>query len=215
MHNFDPAKFVVDTSQFANDLAGGAFAVTTDGSNLQVVCTPNHAPVANATSYSFANGVSIKPFDVPIVTFLADNTSDADGDARALVSVTSTNATVSTNATNLTLSSTNGMAESIEYVVRDLRNYRTGDTVRLATNSIHILRTNSIGAATISNLGGTNMTVSFYGIPDYQYVIQRSCLSLSSWVDVVTNAAASNGLLQYTETPPNGCNPAFYRIRAE
>ncbi len=215
--NFDVAKFAVGTSQFANDLAGGTFAVTTSGDNLQVAFAPNHAPVAGAVSYSFAKGVSFKPFSIPIATFLASNTSDADGDARALVSVTSTNAIVSTNATDITLCSTNGVAESIEYVVRDVRDYRAGDTLRMATNYIQILRTNSVsvGTATISNLGGTNMTISFYGIPDYNYVIQRSCLDLSSWVDVITNAAASDGRLEYTETPPNGCNPAFYRIRSE
>jgi hypothetical protein len=96
--------------------------------------------------------------------------------------------------------------------VKDVRNYRAGDTVRMATNYIHILRTNSVGAVTISNLGGTNMTVSFFGIPNYQYVIQRSP-DMSTWADVITNAAAGNGLLQYTESPPY--NPAFYRIRSE
>ena len=209
------ANVIVNDSAFSNDLAGGVFSV--EAGSLNVKFTRNHAPTAGAVNYSFARGVSVKPFNIPIATFLANNTEDADGDARTLVSLTSTNATVSTNVSpgNITLSSTNGLAESIAYVVQDVRNYRVGDTVRYATNYINILRTNSVGTVTVSNLGGTNMTVSFYGIPSYQYVIQRSCNDLNSWADLVTNPAAANGLLQYTETPPPGCNPAFYRVRSE
>jgi hypothetical protein len=69
-----------------------------------------------------------------------------------------------------------------------------------------------VGGVTITNSGGGNMTISFYGIPDYQYVIQRSP-DLSAWTDVVTNAAAASGLIQHTESPPY--NPAYYRVRSE
>jgi len=215
--NFAADKLQVDTSSFNNDVAGGEFVV--EPGSLLVRFTNNHAPTASAAGYSFAKGVSIKNFQIPIASFLAANTGDPDNDGRDLVSVSSTNATASTNVTDISISSTNGIAESIQYVVRDARTYRLGDTVRTATNYIHILRTNAVGSLTITNSGGGSLTMSFYGIPGYQYVIQRSCLDLSSWVDVVTNTAPTGGsnvgLIEYTETPPGLCNPAFYRMRQE
>jgi fibronectin-binding autotransporter adhesin len=209
--NFAADKFTIDATGFTNDLAGGYFFP--EAGSLKVAFTNNHPPIASPLSYAFAKGVAFKPFNIPIATFLANNTADADGDARTLVSLTSTNAFVSTNATDITISSDNGLAESIAYVVRDLRSsYRAGDTVRMATNYINIVRTNSVGTVAIANLGATNMTLSFYGIPNYQYVIQRSP-DMSAWTDVVTNTATDHGLIEYTETPPY--NPAFYRMRQE
>ena len=209
--NFAADKFTLDNTGFTNDLAGGYFFL--EPGSLKVAFTNNHTPTASPVSYAFAKGVSFKPFNIPIASFLADHTADPDGDVRALVSLTSTNALVSTNATDITISSINGLAECISYVVRDLRSsYRAGDSVRMATNYINIVRTNAVGAVSIENLGATNMTLSFYGIPDYSYVIQRSP-DMSAWADVVTNSAAGNGLVQYTETPPY--TPAFYRMRQE
>jgi autotransporter-associated beta strand protein len=208
--NFAVDKFAVDDSGFTNDLAGGSFFIAPG--SLTVGFANNHPPVANPVSYSFSRGLPFKHFTIPIATLLAGYTSDPDGDARALVSLISTNATVSTNATDITISSDNGLAEDIQYVVCDVRNYRAGDTLRTATSCIHIARTNSVGPVTASNLGGTNMTMSYYGIPGCQYVIQRSP-DMGIWSDVTTNAAAENGLFQFSELPPY--SPAFYRVRSE
>ncbi len=215
--NFDAAKFAIDDTQFVNDLAGGVFGIAQSGTgntNLNVTFTPNQAPVAYPTNYFFAKGVSIKNLQIPIATLLADRTSDPDGQGRVLVSLTSTNATVTTNATDINIWVTNGVAESIQYVVQDLAPYRTGDTRRSAANLINILRTNSVGAVAVTNSGGGSMTLTFYGIPDFTYVIQRSA-DFSTWVDVVTNTIlpADAGRIQYTEIPPY--NPAFYRMRSE
>ena len=70
----------------------------------------------------------------------------------------------------------------------------------------------STGTVTITNSGPNSMTITFYGIPNYQYVIQRSP-DMSAWTDVITNTATSHGLIEYTETLPY--NPAFYRMRSE
>lgn len=93
-------KFVVNDSGFTNDLAGGTFFI--DRVALKVAFTNNHAPVANVATYSFGKGTVIKPFQIPLNAFLAANTTDADDDARSLIILTSTNATVSTNATHIT-----------------------------------------------------------------------------------------------------------------
>ncbi|HOC57996.1 MAG TPA: hypothetical protein PKI20_20425 [Verrucomicrobiota bacterium] len=52
--------------------------------------------------------------------------------------------------------------------------------------------------------------MSFYGIPGYEYIIQRSA-DLTNWSDVTTQVCGTNGLYQFTETPPY--SPAFYRAR--
>lgn len=210
VQNFSADKFVVDDSGFTNDLAGGTFFI--EAGALKVAFTNNHAPAANVATYAFSKGTVIKPFQIPISAFLAANTTDADDDARSLILLTSTNATVSTNATHITVSSANDKAESIQYVVKDVRNYRAGDSVRMATNYIAILRTNSVGTLTVTNSGGGEMGLSFHGVPGYTYVIQRSP-DLSAWTDIVTNTAPGNGLVQFTETPP--WSPAFYRTRTE
>jgi len=60
----------------------------------------------------------------------------------------------------------------------------------------------------------TEATLSFHGVPNSDYVLQRSCLNLSNWVDIATNtAAAGSGLIQNVITPDNVCSPAFYRTR--
>ena len=210
VQSFSADKFAIDATGFTNDLAGGSFLI--EPGSLNVRFTNNHAPIASIATYGYPKGVPLKPAKISIASFLTSNTSDPDGDGRSLLLVTSTNAVVSTNATDITIGSMSDSGESLQYVVRDVRNYRAGDTVRTATNYIHLVRTNATGAVNISVGSGGSVNVTFYGIPNYQYIIQRSP-DLSDWTDVATNSAAANGLLQYTETPP--WNPTFYRVRTE
>jgi hypothetical protein len=67
---------------------------------------------------------------------------------------------------------------------------------------------------TITQGGGSSLTLGFYGIPGYQYAMQRSS-NLVAWVDVVTNTAPGGGpnarWIEFTEAPPH--NPAFYRAK--
>ena len=208
--NFDTAAFNLNTSFFSNDLAGGEFILESGSLNLRF--TNNHAPVANPASYVRGRGTGIK---IPIANLLSSFTSDSDADARQLLSLgASTNgATILNNGTFIMFSSTNDLPESISYTVRDLRAaYRAGDTVRTATALLEVGVSNSIGVVNITNNGGGSMTVSFHGIPGYEYTIQRSS-NLVDWVDVVTNTAPINGQVDLTETPPH--NPAFYRTRTE
>ncbi len=68
----------------------------------------------------------------------------------------------------------------------------------------------------ISNSSPTQVILDFSGVPGNQYVLQRSCVSLTNWQDVVTNTApAGTGKIQYVVTPDSLCNPAFYRTRQE
>lgn len=210
VQNFSADKFAVVNTGFTNDLAGGTFSIESTGNGLNVRYVNNQGPSASSTNFTFAAG---SPFQVSIADLLTDRTSDPDGDARVLVSVTSTNASVSTNATNITITSANSSTESIAYVVKDARNYKAGDTVRMATNYINIVVTNNAGGGvlTINNNGG-NASVNFVGNPNQVYVIQRSQY-LTNWSDIATNTANGSGLIQFSEVPPY--NPAFYRTRTQ
>jgi hypothetical protein len=136
---FDPSVINLLTSDFQGDLGGGVLnlALSTDSQSINLVFTPNQAPVASPATFN-------RPWDTPlridIGDLLARFTGDVDGDARALVQLgSSTNGTaISTDRTSLVFTSTNNLPETIDYWVQDVRPYRPGDTVRLASSSITI-----------------------------------------------------------------------------
>jgi uncharacterized repeat protein (TIGR01451 family) len=218
---FAANKFVVNNSQFSNDLAGGTFsaALSGDGRSVQVIYSPNHAPVANTAAFTRAYNTSMK---IPISNFLSGYTSDPDGDATALYAIgSSTNGSfVGTNATYFLYAATNNLSESLRYVVRDLRAaYRPGDTILRATNLITITLSNAAGLARSITSSGNAITVSFAGVPNYKYVVERATSLIGPWTtldgsngnaDTRTNAPAS-GIWVFSETPP--FSPAFYRCR--
>jgi len=135
-------------------------------------------------------------------------TDAADRDAVALESFTagSQGASIYQSGNFLIYEPTNDNNDAFDYTVTDNRG-----GARTKRVTINVLAA-SIGIVTITNGAAGNITLTSSGIPDYKYVIQRSP-DLGAWSDVVTNTAASNGLIQYGELPL--WNPTFYRIRTE
>ena len=166
----------------------------------------HHVPYATNLVIFRGKGISWKVK----LSELFPSTDPLDADTVGLESFTagSQAATITTNATYLFYTPANNNNDSFDYTVTDGRGGKR-------TKTITISLTNSVGSVSVTNSGGGSMTLSFYGIPGYQYVVQRSCSDLSSWVDMVTNTASGNGLIQYTDTPGGGCTPAFYRMRSE
>lgn len=212
--NFVANKFLINDTQFSNDLAGGVFSVNTNNgpTNLSLTFTPNRTPVAGAATYTRNKGTSFK---IQINHLLTNSTSDLDGDSRALVVAgSSTNgSTISTNGTFIFISPANHLSETISYAVRDVRSaYRTGDTVRMATNTITILVTTAGGIAMTPIVSGTIATIDFAGIPGYQYDIQRALSPAGPWTNQPpTVTAPANGLFQYVDDPVP-LPSAFYRL---
>lgn len=62
-------------------------------------------------------------------------------------------------------------------------------------------------------LNNGKVTMSFLGIPGYKYALDwtHSLTPPVTWLPVITNTAAGNGLLLYTNTPSGGSD--FYRTR--
>ena len=188
-----PAKPNNDT-----ELAWDAPALKTFG-----LLRVHHVPYATNKTIVRAKGMSAKVK----LGELFPSTDPLDSDAVVLERFTggSQGATITSNATYIFYLPANANNDSFDYTVKDSRGERR-------TRTIMICLTNSVGSVNITNSGAGQMTVSFAGIPGYDYVVQRSS-NLVDWVFLVTNTAPTNGLdigrIRYTETPPH--NPAYYR----
>jgi hypothetical protein len=53
---------------------------------------------------------------------------------------------------------------------------------------------------------GGDVVLTYLGIPDNHYALRMFNLSPPAWVTIVTNPAAANGCLTFTNTPQPGPN---------
>jgi hypothetical protein len=179
------------------------------------VISGNNAPLAGNTNYSRAQGISLK---IDIANLLAANTSDTEDGTPAFKFLTSPGGTLNVTANGYTLltnaayifytNAANSTAEtdSFKYVVQD-----SGSLYATGTVSIAVI--NSIGTVTITNSGGTEMTITAYGKPGVTYVVERDDNALFPSPDVAwTTNLGTPPVIKLTETPPY--NPAFYRVRS-
>jgi hypothetical protein len=125
---------------------------------------------------------------------LATYWSDADGDSLALAGgISSTNgATVSYDSDYVYYSNPNNVADQINYGVSD------GLSTNYGVINITVNTDTSVGGGQAVTITGNSATVTFAGIPTYQYEIQRST-NLLDWVTLMTTNAPSNGVFQYTD----------------
>ena len=170
----------------------------------------NHPPVAYAVSYSRGASNAWRIF----VSDLLTNATDADGDTLTL-----TIPNPSTNGITLTISNglvrycnTNPVGDQFNYTVTD----GYGGT---NTATISIIYSNSLvgqitGQFTSFSNGVASLT--FQGIPNYSYITERST-NLTGWVDIVTNTAATNGVIDVTDffsdLGSNAPSSAYYRLK--
>jgi hypothetical protein len=213
VNGFAANKFTLNDANFANDLAGGAFAI--EEGSLKLKFTPNHAPIATSITNNRAPNLTWK---IKIADVLAALTSDVDGDARGLVSVgTSTNGvTVTTNATHILYTNPNNVEDEFTYTVRDFGPaYRAGDTVRTGTGTLRL--TVNAPAGTNQNAVAISFTngvvgMRFAGIPGYSYDVQRTTNLTPPvvWTTLHNTNCPPLGLFDYIDaTPPVG--QAYYR----
>ncbi|HQL79106.1 MAG TPA: immunoglobulin domain-containing protein [Verrucomicrobiota bacterium] len=176
------------------DLAWDRLLLKTTG-----VLRVHHVPFATNRVLLRAKGVSLK---IPLKT-LFPNPDPLDGETVVLASQDGgkQGAGVSNTVTTLFYYPTNHNHDTLEYTVSDGRGGVRG-------RKIDIYVTNWVGSVTITNGDGLSQTVSFFGVPGYEYIIQRSP-DLADWSDITTQVCAPNGRYQFTEKPPY--SPAFYR----
>jgi autotransporter-associated beta strand protein len=205
-----------------------ASAARTNGGNYSVVVTNgsgsvtssvaqltyiNTAPVAQTMTVTRTAGLSLHIAWSDVAT----NWSDVDGDTVTLSGIN----LVTTNAVNLVTNSswifyTNSLNvnDQFSYGISDGQGGTNIGFVNIVVNG-SFTGTNSI-AAIVNN--GASMTVKAYGIPAYNYILERATnLAPAVWVDISTNAAATNGMINAIDNfndlgnvPPGS---AYYRLK--
>lgn len=210
-------SFVIDTTQFSNDLAGGSFSVSGGGPGIAVVFTPHSDPVAQPATVCRARG---QPLAISIAA-LVPLWSSPDGDATVFLSVdpvSANGASVRSDGTNIYYDAGDANAnDTITYTITDTHAYRAGDTRRIGRGTIGISVVQLEAGQCSLKADPTCRTASavFVGTPGTTYRVQRST-DLASWVDLASMTAPSGGVFGIDDAfadlggvmPPR----AFYRL---
>ena len=204
--------------------------ISVSGGN--VALTVAAKPLANADTYSRAPGTGIKIY---VNNLLANDTADTlfgyptnyiNCDATTHNGVT-LGTSGSGNSTIIVYpSSTGNTADYFNYTINDGHGGTATGTVNITINLT------VTGQASI-NLAGQTASISFFGLPGYHYVVQRSVNSLNSWADLTTVTTANvvpsgtsvdgNGVITapgggaFTVTdpsPPVNPTSVYYQLRA-
>jgi hypothetical protein len=197
---------------------GGNFSVVVSNSSgtvtssVAILTYNNTAPAAINLSVTRTAGLSAKIF----WSDLTNLWSDADGDAVTLASfnlVTTNTVTVNTNGLLVLYpAGAANVNDQISYSVSD----GFGGT-NIGYISI-VVGNSAVGQITGQFTSFTNNVASltFYGIPNYSYVTERTT-NLTDWVNIATNTAATNGVISVSDTfsdlgstPPSS---AYYRLK--
>ena len=169
---------------------------------LEEVIT-NHPPNAGDAVFAITQGMSLK---IPLVN-LYSNVTDVDGDGFVLQSLggSQSGATVWADQQMIyyvpSQSSFTNSLDSIRYTVSD----GFGGT---ASANLQIYYLKSYGAGLISLPTNGVVTIRFFGIPNYTYVVQTTTSIGGPWWNLSTNTAGSNGSWWFTDV--NATNAQQY-----
>jgi hypothetical protein len=197
--NIITAQYAGDVNYFGstNTLAGG-----------QVVT--NHPPAAVPMTVTRTAGLKL----LIALSDVGTNWSDVDGDTVTVSGinlVTTNNVNLATNSTWILYPSSPNVADQISYSISDGQGGTNIGFVNIVVNS-SVTGTNSI----VKIVGGNPTTVMAYGIPGYSYIAERST-NLTSWVDISTNTAATNGGINvndnFGDLGGNVPSSAYYRLK--
>lgn len=163
-------------------------------------------PVAVSNVASVAQGQSTT---ISAIKLLA-NDSDADSDPLTVVSAVAASGSASVSGGNVNYTAPlSGTSDTITYTISDGR----GGT---ASASIHVTLTSGTSQGfnqlSLEPLGGGAVRLTYLGIPGTNYALDwRTNLTLGNWMPVITNPAAANGHLVFTNTSSEPEN--YFRTR--
>ncbi len=167
----------------------------------------NHPPVAVDATYYRAKGTTLK---IIIADLLTNVTDGVDGDTNTLESLgtSSTGATIMTNSANIfyvpSTGANSNANDSFTYTVSD----GFGGT---ATANVLVDVYSAAGPAQMGQPTNGLVNITFYGIPNYQAVVQTTTNLSFPWWPLTTNTFGTNGLLLFTD--PNATNDQqYYRL---
>lgn len=190
---------------------------------LQVVT--NHPPIATQMTVTRTAGLNL----LISLPDLATNWSDVDGDNVKLTGLnlvttngvnstllnTSTNADgsyVITNSAYIGYTNNPGVNDQFSYTISDGQGGTNMGLINIVINPFTTGQ--QTGIMTISN-GVANLT--FFAVPGYSYITERTTnLAPAVWVDISTNAAAANGVINVNDNFGDlGAPPqlAYYRLK--
>jgi polygalacturonase len=165
----------------------------------------NNPPMANPAVYYRLVG---SPLTI-VITNLATNWSDLDGDTPFLAGVSSpsTNGgTVSFDSANIYYSDTNDVTDRFGYTLSDGQGGTNDGIVTV------LMAQQIVSDVTVSN---GSVVLDFTGIPGSIYwVMATTNLSPPDWTPVSTNIAGTNGLWQFTDTKATNFLYRFYRTQS-
>ncbi len=137
--------------------------------------------------------------------------TDPDNDPLTITSVTgATNGVTSTDGSNVTYTATGGATDSFACTISDGRGGTASQTVNVTITSSSSTGFNQLSAQSLGT--GTNV-LTFLGTPGFEYALESTTNLLPPvfWQPQVTNPAAANGWLVFTNVTTN--SPVFYRTR--
>jgi autotransporter-associated beta strand protein len=188
---------------------GGAAIVDT-GTLIQLVVS-NIPPVAGG---SFTNYVTLgQPSTVQIVGGKYAPT-DGDGDALSItITGAPANGSAGTDGTNITYTASSGTTDSLTYTVSDSYGGSATQTIYYVINTPAVNNPPNVVNQTV--VGGTEEVMEFLGIPGFKYALDEThyLTPPTTWTPVVTNTAASDGTLHFTNTVSGVGVGDYYRTR--
>jgi polygalacturonase len=166
----------------------------------------NNPPVANPAIYYRLVGY---PLTI-VITNLATNWSDLDGDPLVLAGTdaSSTNGgTVTYDSTNIYYSDSNSVTDQFGYTISDGQGGTTSGIITV------LMAQQTISGWTINSNG--SVTLSFSGIPGNTYWVATTTNLTPPvvWMTISTNTAGTNGLWQFTDTQAANFFQRFYRTQ--
>jgi len=185
-------------------------AIVDNGAGQITLVVPNHAPVAGAT---FTLPVTLGAAATIQIVGGKYAPTDADGDTLIITSVSgAVNGTVTTDGTNVTYTATSGTTDSFSYTVSDGYGGTAVGTVNVVINS-SVAAQQGQNQLSVPQMINGNVVLSYLGIPGYTYALDwtHSLSTPITWLPLLTNAAAGNGALNFTNTPSGGSD--YYRTR--
>ena len=180
------------------------------GTNTLEQVVTNHPPQATPATYTLA---AVPGYKI-LITDLATNWSDADGDLITLASVNaSTNGgTVSIGGKYIYYSDTNLVGDQFTYVISDGQGGTGIGTVNLLSSNGTVNTNRTLNITGLTPNGDGSVTIHFAGIPGYTYWVQAATnVAQPLWETISTNIAGTNGLWNYTDTNAANYSLRFYR----
>ena len=201
-----PGAVVADSGTYSVIVSNSAGSVTSSTATLTV----NTAPVANNVPASTTVNTPLLLLAAKVLLYA----SDADSNPLTLTSVSAT----STNGGTASLSlGTITYTPAANFIGLDQFNYTVSDGLgSTATSTVTVtVTTSGVGFNQLSvQVVGPDVVLTYLGIPAFNYALDRS-FNLTppvTWVPQITNPAAGNGYITFTNTPDPSTNN-FWRTR--